>query len=130
MSAEERLRQYLRKVTGELRAANRRLRELERREHEPIAIVGMSCRYPRTVRSPDELWGVVADGVDAVAEYPDDRGWDLDRLYHPDPDHPGTVVAREGAFLNDIAGFDADFFGISPREARAMNPQQRIVLEL
>ena len=130
MSEQQRLNEYLRKATNELRASQRRVRELEQREHEPIAIVGMSCRYPRSVRSPEQLWELVEDGVDAVGPYPDDRGWDLERLYDPDPDHVGTVVAREGAFLDDIAGFDAGFFGISPREAQTMNPQQRIMLEI
>ncbi|MEA2373150.1 MAG: hypothetical protein QOH12_3544, partial [Solirubrobacteraceae bacterium] len=130
MTDDERLRQYLRKVTGDLRTAHRRVRELEQGEREPIAILGMSCRYPQAVRSPEELWELLERGVDAVADYPQDRGWDLERLYHPDPDHLGTVYAREGAFIRDIAGFDADFFGISPREALAMNPQQRIILEL
>jgi acyl transferase domain-containing protein len=115
------------KETERLRQRNRQLISALR---EPIAIVGMGCRFPGAVSSPADFWRLVSAGADALSSFPEDRGWDTGRLYDPDPDHQGTTTTTAGGFLRDAASFDAGFFCMSPREAAATDPQQRLLLEV
>ncbi|MFI8084023.1 type I polyketide synthase [Kitasatospora sp. NPDC086009] len=128
MANEETLRDYLKWVTTDLYNTRQRLREVEERSHEPIAIVGIGCRYPGGIQAPEDFWNLLSTGRDGVAGIPTDRGWNIEELYAEDPD--GISQVREAGFIADASGFDAGFFGVSPREAVAMDPQQRVLLEV
>ncbi|MEV0696048.1 beta-ketoacyl synthase N-terminal-like domain-containing protein, partial [Streptomyces sp. NPDC050388] len=123
MANEETLRDYLKLVAADLHQTRQRLREVEARDSEPIAIVSMGCRYPGGVRTPEQLWQLVAAGTDAITDFPQDRGW-------PSGSSSGAAFREEGGFIQDATDFDPAFFGISPREALAMDPQQRLLLEV
>ncbi|RSN07795.1 beta-ketoacyl synthase, partial [Streptomyces sp. WAC 01325] len=120
MDNEDKLRDYLKRATADLRHSRQRVQDLEAAAHEPIAVIGMACRYPGGVNDPDGLWDLLVDGRHGIGPFPDDRGWDLEAV---------SAAASGGGFLHDATDFDAEFFGISAREAVAMDPQQRIVLE-
>jgi acyl transferase domain-containing protein len=121
---EEELRDYLKWVTANLHDTRQRLREVEEQAREPIAIIGMSCRYPGGIRAPEDMWELVATETDAISDFPGDRGWDVMARFF------SASSTAEGAFVYDAAEFDAGFFGMSPREAAATDPQQRLLLEV
>nr|WP_020638032.1 type I polyketide synthase [Amycolatopsis balhimycina] len=127
MPDDKKLVDYLKWVTADLHETRRRLEEAEAGRHEPVAIVGLACRFPGGIDSPEDLWRLVEAGQDAIGPFPEDRGWDVAALAG---EGRGASATLEGGFLPDVGGFDAAFFGVSPREAVAMDPQQRLLLEL
>ncbi|MDG9720409.1 type I polyketide synthase [Streptomyces sp. DH24] len=126
---DEQVVQALRAAMKDVERLRRKNRQLVAAAAEPVAVIGIGCRYPGGVRSPQDLWRLVADGTDAMTELPADRGWDLDALRAAGADERGNELSTRGGFLDCVADFDAGFFGISPREALRLDPQQRLLLE-
>ncbi|TDQ04390.1 type I polyketide synthase [Labedaea rhizosphaerae] len=129
MADDQKLLDYLKKVTADLQQTRKRLQDAEAKSTEPIAIVAMACRFPGGITTPEQLWELVAQGRDAITGMPTDRGWDLEEL-HGDPSEPGSSYVHEGGFLDGAGLFDPGFFGLSPMEAEGTDPQQRLVLEV
>ncbi|NJK64508.1 MAG: polyketide synthase, partial [Synechococcaceae cyanobacterium SM2_3_1] len=119
----------IKKALVELRETKARLSALEHAQTEPIAVIGMSCRFPGGANSPESYWQLLRNGTDAISPVPSDR-WDRDRYYDPDPQSPGKMSTREGGFLAEVDQFDPQFFEISPRETLTLDPQQRLLLEV
>ena len=128
MATQDKLREYLKRVTVDLTEARHRLAEAVDDRHEPVAIVGMACRYPGG-STVEGFWDLLHDGRSGVIEVPLSR-WDIDEFYNPDRRAAGGVYTRHGAFLDDITGWDAEFFGVPPAEASRMDPNQRLLMEL
>ncbi|MCC2275218.1 polyketide synthase docking domain-containing protein [Streptomyces sp. ET3-23] len=129
MSTPEKLVEALRAALKESERLRHINRQLSERADDPVAIVGMDCRFPGNVHSPEQLWELLVAGGDAVADFPGNRGWDYSALYDPRPGRPARSFVRQAAFLDDVAGFDAEFFNIEPQEALMMDPQHRLLLE-